>query len=164
MRIGLGYDVHRLVRGRRLVLGGVEIAHPFGLAGHSDADVLSHAIADAILGALAIGDLGLHFPDTDPVWRDAVSVDLLARVTNLAGARGFGVGIVGASVTAEKPRLAPFRDAMRTRLAQALGVPAGDVSVKATSGDGVGPEGRGEAISTRAVVLLVARRAGDGTR
>jgi len=154
MRIGIGRDLHRLVVGRRLVLGGIEIAHEAGLVGHSDADVLTHAIADAILGALASGDLGTHFPDSDPVWKNANSLKLLSRVATIATARGMMVGNVDATIVAAAPPIAPHRQAMRERLAAALNVSVKSISVKATTGEGVGPEGRGEAISATAIVLL----------
>ena len=154
VRVGLGYDVHPLASARPLVLGGVTIPSDRGLAGHSDADVLTHAVAEAILGALALGDLGTHFPDTDPRWANAHSLDLIRHVVALAHEHSWLVGNVDATITAAAPRLAPHRDAMRAALAEALGVLRDVVSVKASSGNGVGAEGRGECISARAVVLL----------
>jgi 2-C-methyl-D-erythritol 2,4-cyclodiphosphate synthase len=159
MRVGVGYDLHRLVSGRPLVLGGYEIPFEKGLAGHSDADVLTHAIMDAILGALAVGDLGSQFPDTDPAYTDAFSLGLLAEVVQLAHERGYNVGNVDVTVVADAPRLAPHRPVICARLATVLEVNVDCVSVKATTGEGVGPEGRGEAISAHAVVLLVERGA-----
>lgn len=154
MRIGVGYDIHALVDGRRLVLGGVEIAHATGLLGHSDADVVTHAIADALLGALALGDLGTHFPDTDARWKDATSLDLLAHVVWLLAERAYVVGNVDVTVIAAAPKLAPHIGAMRAALAQRLGVEADRVSVKATTGEGLSAEGRGEAIAAHAVALV----------
>lgn len=154
MRIGFGYDVHRYAPGRRLVLGGVELAAPVGLLGHSDADVLTHAIMDALLGAAALGDIGHHFPPADPRWRDADSLDLLGRVVALLGERGWCVGNVDATVVMERPRLAPHIPAMRARLAGALGVPAGAVSIKATTNEGMGFVGRGEGAAAYAVALI----------
>ena len=156
MRIGTGFDVHALVAGRPLVIGGVTIPHDRGLEGHSDADVLLHAIADAILGALALGDLGRHFPDTDPRWKGADSRALLRHVADLMRQRGFGVGNVDATVIAQAPRLAPHVAAMRRNLAADLGCTVDDVSVKATTTEGLGFAGRGEGIAAMASVLLVA--------
>ena len=153
-RIGQGWDRHRLVKGRPLVLGGVTIPFEQGLDGHSDADVLTHAIIDALLGAIADGDIGTHFPDTDPAWRGAASLDLLGRTSARVRAAGWRVGNVDATVIAERPKLAPHRDAMRAALAGALGIDAAAVSVKAKTAEGLGAEGRGNAISAYAVVLL----------
>src|SRR5246127_4208311 len=134
---GIGYDCHRLVEGRRLVLGGVELEHELGLEGHSDADVLTHAIIDAMLGACALGDIGEHFPDTDPRYRDADSIGLLRATVELVGEAGFAVRHVDATVVLERPKLAPVRDRMRERLAEALGLPVAHVSIKATRGEGM---------------------------
>jgi 2-C-methyl-D-erythritol 4-phosphate cytidylyltransferase/2-C-methyl-D-erythritol 2,4-cyclodiphosphate synthase len=155
-RVGYGYDVHRLAPGRRLVLGGVELAHPvsLGLLGHSDADVLTHAIMDALLGAAGLGDIGQHFPPSDPAYRDADSVDLLRRVARLLRKAGWRVVNVDATVVAEAPRLAPHVAAMRERLGAALGIASARVSVKATTAEGLGPIGAGEGIEARAVALL----------
>jgi 2-C-methyl-D-erythritol 2,4-cyclodiphosphate synthase len=153
-RVGQGWDLHRLVAGRPLVLGGVTIPYEKGLAGHSDADALAHAIADALFGALADGDIGAHFPDRDPAWKDASSLDLLRRAVQRVREAGWAIGNVDATVVAEAPRLGPHRDAMRAALAEALGVEVARVSVKAKTAEGLGPEGRGEAISAQAVVLL----------
>ena len=148
MRVGIGYDSHRLAEGRRLVLGGVEIAHPRGLAGHSDGDVLTHAVIDAILGAAGLGDLGEQFPDTEERWRDADSLDLLRVVLGqVSGA----VANVDATVVCEEPRLAPHRPRIERLLSEALSAP---VSVKATTNEGMGWIGRGEGIACIAVVLL----------
>lgn len=158
MRVGIGYDVHRLVEGRRLVLGGLAIPHPRGLAGHSDADVLAHAVADAILGALAEGDLGTHFPSSDPRWRDASGAELLTPVMARLEAAGFVLANVDTTVVAEEPRLGPFRERIRAGLARLLAVEEGRVSVKIKSADGLGAIGDGAGIAAQAVVLL-ARRA-----
>ena len=154
VRVGNGFDVHALVAGRRLVIGGVTITHDRGLAGHSDADVLLHAIADAILGALALGDLGAHFPDTDPRWKDADSRALLRHVASLARERGYAVGNVDGTVIAQAPRLAPFVAAMRANIAADLGCDPGAVSVKATTTEALGFAGREEGIAALASVLV----------
>ena len=156
IRIGNGFDVHALVAGRPLVLGGVTIPYDRGLEGHSDADVLVHAIGDAILGALALGDLGAHFPDTDPRWKGVDSRVLLRHIVALASDRGYRIGNVDATVIAQAPKLAPHIPAMCARLAQALRVPAGCVNVKAKTAERMGPVGEGRAIEARAVALLVA--------
>jgi 2-C-methyl-D-erythritol 2,4-cyclodiphosphate synthase len=155
-RAGIGYDVHARVAGRPLVLGGVQFESPWGLAGHSDADVLLHAIGDALLGALALGDLGDHFPPGDPRWKDASSLDLLARIAALLAARGARVVNVDAMVVAEAPRLAPARAAMRDNIARALGIEVARVSVKATTPEGLGALGRGEGIAAWAVAMVEA--------
>lgn len=154
MRIGSGHDLHRLVEGGPLVLGGVSIDHDRELEGHSDADVLVHAVADALLGAAAMGDLGRHFPDTEARWRDADSLDLLRRVANLLGERAYRVHNVDVTVLAERPRLRPHVDRMRANVAEAVRVGRDRVSIKATTGEGLGPVGRGEAIEARASVLV----------
>ncbi len=154
VRIGSGFDVHALVAGRPLVLGGVAIAHERGLAGHSDADVLLHAVCDAILGALALGDIGMHFPDTDPRWKDADSRVLLRQVAALASARGWRIGNLDVTVIAEAPKIAPHVPAMRANLAGDLACEIGDVSVKATTTERLGFAGRGEGIAASATVLL----------
>ena len=153
-RIGIGHDTHRLVEGRPLIVGGVRIESDRGGEGHSDADVLTHALADAILGALAEGDLGVHFPDSDPQWKDANSLDLLARVVWLASERGYQVVNADATVTLERPKLRDHIDAMREHLAKTLNVDPGLVSVKAKTGEGLDAIGRGEAVSAEAIVLL----------
>ena len=155
IRIGQGYDVHRLVEGRRLVLGGVDIPHAKGLDGHSDADVLAHAIADALLGAAALGDIGKHFPDTDPAYKGADSLKLLARVTEILGENGFAVSNVDSTVIAQAPKLAPHIEKMRENLAAAMGLPVDRVSVKATTEEKLGFSGRGEGISAQAICLIV---------
>ena len=154
MRIGQGYDVHALVQGRKLVVGGVTIPFEKGLAGHSDADVLIHAVCDALLGAAALGDIGLHFPDSDSQWKDADSMQLLARVVWLAHERGFVIGNVDATVMLEQPKLREHIDAMRDNLARTLNADKGCVSVKAKTGEGLDAVGRGEAVRAHAVVLL----------
>ena len=154
-RIGHGLDAHRLATGRPLWLGGVRIPFERGLEGHSDGDALLHAVASALLGALGDGDLGSHFPSSDPTWRGAASRDLLARVVDRMRARGFAVGNLDATVIAEQPRLAPLRGAMVESIAKILGVSARRVNVKLTSPDGLGAIGRAEGIAAQAVVLLV---------
>ena len=153
-RIGIGHDTHRLAEGRPLVLGGVEVESERGAEGHSDADALSHAVTDAILGALCEGDLGVHFPDRDPRWKDADSLQLLARVMWLAGERGYHVVNVDATVMLERPRLRPYVEEMRAKLAEVLGVEVGCVSVKAKTGEGLDAVGAGSAVTAQAVVLL----------
>ena len=155
MRIGFGHDVHRLVPGRRFVLGGVEIPHEVGPDGHSDADVLLHAVCDALLGAAALGDIGALFPNTDERWRGADSRDLLREVVRRVGAAGYRVGNVDAHVVLERPKLRPHVDAMRANLAADLGVAVGDVSVKAGTNERMGFVGREEGLVAYAVCLLV---------
>jgi 2-C-methyl-D-erythritol 2,4-cyclodiphosphate synthase len=154
MRVGTGFDVHALVAGRRLVIGGVEIPYPRGLAGHSDADVLLHAIADALLGALALGDLGVHFPDSDVRYKDADSRTLLRHVAGLVQSRGCVVANVDATVIAQSPKLAPFVTAMRENVAADLACGVDCVSIKATTTEHLGFTGREEGIAAQAVVLL----------
>ncbi len=154
MRIGHGYDVHRLVPGRKLILGGVTIEYEKGLLGHSDADVLAHAVADAVLGAAGLGDIGRHFPDSDPAFAGADSLKLLAECAQKARAEGCRVGNVDATIVAQRPKLAPHIEAMRANLARALGVSALAVNVKATTEEGLGFTGAGEAIAAHAVILL----------
>lgn len=155
MRIGHGYDVHKLVEGRRLILGGVDIPHEKGLLGHSDADVLTHAVMDALLGALALGDIGQHFPDTDPKYSGADSLQLLRHVIELIQSHGFQVGNVDATILAQAPKLAPHIPAMRENLARAMGVELSQVSVKATTEEGLGFTGHKEGIAAHAVALLI---------
>ena len=156
MRIGHGYDVHRLVSGRDLILGGVNIPHDKGLLGHSDADVLTHAVMDALLGAAALGDIGRHFPDTDEAFRGADSLALATRVAALLAKEGYKIGNVDATVLCQRPRLAPHIPAMRENLAAALGIPVGCVSVKATTEEGLGFTGEGLGIAAHAVCLIEA--------
>lgn len=157
MRSGIGFDTHRLVEGRKLILGGVEIPHTVGLLGHSDADVLTHAIMDALLGAIAAGDIGQHFPDTDATWKDADSIELLRAVTKILAERGWKVGNIDATVLAERPKLMPHLPAMCQRLADAMQVPVEAVSVKATTVEGLGAIGRREGISAMAVATVEPR-------
>jgi 2-C-methyl-D-erythritol 2,4-cyclodiphosphate synthase len=151
---GLGYDCHRLVEGRRLVLGGVELEHDHGLAGHSDADALTHAVIDALLGAAALGDIGEHFPDTDPRYAGVDSLELLRAAREKIAEAGGRVVHVDATVVLERPRLAPHREAMRERLAEALEIDVAHVSVKATRGEGMGFVGREEGIAAMAIATL----------
>lgn len=153
---GIGYDSHRLQAGRRLILGGVEIDHELGLAGHSDADVLTHAVIDALLGAAGLGDIGEHFPDTDERWRDADSIALLAAVVALLREQGASIINVDCTVVMERPRLRPHREAIRERLAGTLGIPPARVGVKATTGEGMGFVGRGEGVAALAVASVQA--------
>ena len=152
--VGIGYDSHRLMQGRRLVIGGVEIPNERGLDGHSDADVLAHAVIDALLGAAALGDIGEHFPDTDERWRDADSIQLLEAVVGMVGGAGLQIVNVDGTVVMEKPKLAPHRQAIRERLAKALALEVGRVNVKASTGEGMGFVGRGEGVAALAVAHL----------
>jgi 2-C-methyl-D-erythritol 2,4-cyclodiphosphate synthase len=153
MRIGVGYDSHRFENGRRLIIGGIEIPFEKGLSGHSDADVLCHAIIDAIIGALGLGDIGSHFPDTDPQWKDAVSVDLLRHTVGMAKTRGYDVMWIDSTVIAERPKLAGHIDGMKAALSQS-GISSGIISIKAKTNEGMGFIGRGEGIAAYAVCLL----------
>src|ERR687889_1901264 len=153
-RIGIGHDTHRLAEGRPLVLGGVRVESERGAEGHSDADALSHALTDAILGAMCEGDIGVHFPDKDPRWKGADSMQLLARVMWLAGERGYRVVNLDATVMLERPRLRPYVEEMRARLSEVLGVGLDRVSVKAKSGEGLDAVGEWRAVTVQAVVLL----------
>jgi len=154
LRIGLGYDIHRLRAGRRLVLGGVEIPAPRGLVGNSDADVLTHAVMDALLGAAGLGDIGVHFPPTDPAYKDASSLELLSRVVKMLAAAGWKAAQVSAVVVAERPRLAPHVPAMRAHLSERLGLPTDAVGVQVTTNEGLGAIGRGEGIAAWATALV----------
>lgn len=153
MRIGIGYDSHRLVEGRKLVIGGVEIPFEKGLQGHSDADVLCHAIIDAIIGALGSGDIGRHFPDTDKKWKDASSIDLLSNITALMKQEGFEVLWIDSSVIAEKPKLAPYIEKMKGEISKA-GIPLNSINIKAKTNEGMGLVGSGEGMAAQAVCLL----------
>ncbi|MDA8238779.1 MAG: 2-C-methyl-D-erythritol 2,4-cyclodiphosphate synthase [Nitrospiraceae bacterium] len=153
MRVGFGYDSHRLVDGRKLIIGGVEIPFRKGLGGHSDADVLCHAISDAIIGALGIGDIGTHFPDTDPKWKDAVSIELLKYIIELARMNGFKVVWIDTTIIAEQPRMSPYVQQMKDSLAR-TGIHPGVVNIKAKTNEGMGFIGRGEGIAAYAVCLL----------
>ena len=155
MRIGEGWDIHALVPGRKLVIGGVEIPFDRGLLGHSDADVLLHAITDAVLGAAGLGDIGRHFPDTDEHFKGADSLVLLVEAVRRVRERGFQVGNIDSTVIAQAPKLAPHIDAMRNRIAEALDLSPGQVNVKAKTAEKLGPVGQGLAIEARAIVLLV---------
>lgn len=154
MRIGIGYDVHQLVEGRKLILGGVDIPYERGLLGHSDADVLVHAIEDAILGALALGDIGKLFPDTDPAYKDASSMEMFKQVMALVKEKGYVIGNIDATIIAQKPKLAPYILAMRENIAEVCEKDLSAISVKATTSEQMGYEGRGEGMTAMAVVLL----------
>ncbi len=154
MRVGQGFDVHRLVEGRRLVVGGVEIAHDKGLLGHSDADVLLHAICDALLGAAALGDIGRHFPDSDPRYKDADSRTLLREVAKRVREKGHAIANIDATIVAQAPRMAPHVPAMVANIAADCGMRPGDVNVKATTTEHLGFAGRGEGIAAQAICLL----------
>ncbi|MBQ8821243.1 MAG: 2-C-methyl-D-erythritol 2,4-cyclodiphosphate synthase [Lachnospiraceae bacterium] len=154
MRIGMGYDVHRLVEGRDMIIGGVKIPYEKGLLGHSDADVLLHAISDAILGAAALGDIGKHFPDTDPAYKGISSLLLLQKVGELVAEKGFFIENIDATIIAQAPKMRPHIDAMRQNIAEALGILVEQVNVKATTEEGLGFTGTGEGISSQAICLL----------
>ncbi|WNQ11715.1 2-C-methyl-D-erythritol 2,4-cyclodiphosphate synthase [Paenibacillus aurantius] len=155
IRVGQGFDVHQLVEGRKCIIGGVDIPYEKGLLGHSDADVLLHAITDAILGALGKGDIGKHFPDTDPAFKDADSLKLLEQVWELAKQMGYRLGNVDATIIAQKPKMAPHIPGMITIIAEALGAEEAQVNVKATTTEQLGFAGRGEGIAAQAVVCLL---------
>jgi 2-C-methyl-D-erythritol 2,4-cyclodiphosphate synthase len=154
MRIGIGYDIHRLVEERKLFLGGVEIPYIKGLISHTDGDVVLHAIADAILGALALGDIGQHFPDSDPVYKNMPSSNILRRVAQLLAERNFVIGNIDTAIIAEEPKIYPFKNKMVESIADILGVDRSRINVKATTNEGVGSIGRGDAIAAYAVVTL----------
>lgn len=155
MRIGQGFDVHQLVEGRDLIIGGVSIPYEKGLLGHSDADVLLHAISDSILGALGEGDIGKHFPDTDPAYKGADSMQLLRHVWQLADKQGYRLGNLDATIIAQQPKMAPYIDAMRKRIAKTLDADMSQVNIKATTSEKLGFTGRGEGIAAQAVVLIL---------
>jgi len=157
MRVGQGWDVHRIATGRKLILGGVEVPCDFGLEGHSDADVLSHAITDAILGAVGLGDIGMHFPDTDPRWKGADSLVFLKHVCGLAEAAGYRIVNVDSTVILEKPKLKDFRLPIRESLAKTMALALDQVSVKFKTAERVGPVGEGRSAESQAVVLLMER-------
>jgi 2-C-methyl-D-erythritol 2,4-cyclodiphosphate synthase len=161
-RVGHGFDVHRLVAGRPFILGGVTIPHETGPLGHSDADVLAHAISDALLGACALGDLGGHFPDTDPQWKGADSMRLLSAVHELTVRHGFTLANVDATVVVQRPKLAPYLDDIRERIAEVLGIDITRVSVKAKTSEGLGYTGDGSGIAAYAVALVTRERAVSG--
>jgi 2-C-methyl-D-erythritol 2,4-cyclodiphosphate synthase len=156
IRIGNGYDIHRLVEGRPLILGGVEIPHTLGLLGHSDADVLTHAIMDAMLGALSLGDIGHYFPPSDPQWAGANSLVLLQQVNNLVRSQGWQIGNIDSTIVAEQPKLKPYLKPMRDRLAGILTLEPEQIGIKATTNEKLGPVGREEGICAYAVILLIA--------
>ena len=157
MNVGIGYDVHKLVAGRKLVLGGVEIPFEKGLLGHSDADVLVHAVCDALLGAAAMGDIGLHFPDTDPKFKNISSIKLLAETNDLIHSNGFIIGNIDATIFAEAPKMGPYREIMQKNLASTVEVDPGCINIKATTTEGLGYLGRGEGIGAMSVALLEKR-------
>ena len=154
MRVGMGYDVHKLVEGRKLILGGVNVPYEKGLLGHSDADVLVHAVMDALLGAAALGDIGKHFPDTDPAYKGADSIELLRHVKKLLDENQYIISNIDATIIAQKPKLSPFIPDMKTTIAEALGISENQVNVKATTEEGLGFTGAGEGISSQAICLL----------
>lgn len=155
MRVGMGYDVHRLTEGRKLILGGVEIPWEKGLLGHSDADVLIHAVMDALLGAAALGDIGKHFPDTDPAYKGISSILLLRHVAELLKKNGYAIGNVDATIIAQKPKMAPHILKMRENMAEAMGISVDCLNVKATTEEGLGFTGREEGIAAQAICLLI---------
>lgn len=155
MRVGMGYDVHRLTEGRKLILGGVEIPWEKGLLGHSDADVLVHAVMDALLGAAALGDIGKHFPDTDPAYKGISSILLLRHVTELLKKHGYTIGNIDATIIAQKPKMAPHILKMRENMAEAMGISVDCLNVKATTEEGLGFTGREEGIAAQAICLLI---------
>ncbi|MDW8238636.1 MAG: 2-C-methyl-D-erythritol 2,4-cyclodiphosphate synthase [Acidobacteriota bacterium] len=156
-RVGIGYDIHRLVEGRRLILGGVRVPFDRGLQGHSDADVLTHSICDALLGAAALGDLGQHFPDTDPQYKNVSSLTLLREVASLVAQHGFTIQCIDATIVTEAPKLRPYLDRMRVRLARALRLKVEAVNIKAKTNEGLGDIGAGRAMAAYAVCLLASR-------
>jgi len=153
MRVGIGYDSHRLIEGRDLILGGVRIPSEKGLLGHSDADVLCHAITDAVIGAMGLGDIGRHFPDTDPQWKDASSIHLLKRIIDISRMNGYEVCWIDSSIIAEQPKLSPYIEDMKTALSES-GIPSGVINIKVKTNEGMGFIGRGEGIAVYAVCLL----------
>lgn len=154
VRVGIGYDVHKLVEGRKLILGGVEIPYEKGLLGHSDADVLLHAIKDAMLGTVALGDIGKHFPDSDERYKGISSIKLLIEVNNKVTEKGYKVNNIDAIIIAQKPKMAPYIDSMRQKIAQALNIEIDDINIKATTTERLGFEGKGEGISSQAIVSV----------
>ena len=155
MRVGLGYDVHKLVEGRKLIIGGVNVPHEKGLLGHSDADVLIHAVMDSILGALALGDIGKHFPDTDEKYKGADSMKLLEFVYNLINEKGYGIGNIDCNIIAQSPKMAPHIQNMRENIAKALNTSIENINVKATTEEGLGFTGAKEGIAAQSICLLV---------
>jgi len=157
MRIGFGYDIHRLVEDRKLFLGGIEISHTLGLLGHSDADVLIHAICDALLGAAALGDIGKHFPDNDEKYKDISSLILLKDVNEKISNTGYSINNIDCTIVAEKPKLNPYISQMVECLSKALSMPPGDINIKATTNEGLGPVGQEQGISAHAVVTIFSK-------
>ena len=158
MRVGMGYDVHKLTEGRKLILGGVDIPWEKGLLGHSDADVLIHAVMDALLGAAALGDIGKHFPDTDPAYKGISSIKLLVHVAELLRKQEYAVGNIDATVIAQKPKMAPHIPQMRKNMADALGISESKINIQATTEEGLGFTGRGEGIASQAICLLIEKQ------
>ncbi|HMK49393.1 MAG TPA: 2-C-methyl-D-erythritol 2,4-cyclodiphosphate synthase [Thermodesulfovibrionales bacterium] len=154
MRVGIGYDSHRLVKGRRLILGGIDIPFEKGLSGHSDADVLCHAITDAVIGALGLGDLGKYFPDTDPRWKDASSIQMLKEIIDITRLNGYEVTWIDSVILAEEPKLSPYVESMKAAIAEA-GISSGAINIKAKTNEGMGFVGHGEGIAAHAVCLLL---------
>lgn len=154
MRIGIGHDIHRLVKGRSLILGGVSITYEKGLLGHSDADVLTHAICDALLGAAGLGDIGTHFPDSDPQYKDISSLTLLTETCRLLSDKGFRIVNLDATLFAEAPKLAPHRQKMQTKLADAMNIRPAEINIKATTTEGLGVIGKGEGIAAMCIALI----------
>lgn len=163
MRVGTGFDVHRLVPGRKLILGGVDIPYEKGLLGHSDADVLLHAVCDALLGAAGLGDIGVHFPDTDARYENIDSIELLEQTGDKLAASGFSIQNLDATVFAEAPRISPYRAGMRERIAKTLRMDAGDVNIKATTTEGLGCIGRGEGIAAMCTALILKKESAEKT-
>ncbi|MBL4930763.1 2-C-methyl-D-erythritol 2,4-cyclodiphosphate synthase [Clostridium paridis] len=155
MRVGIGYDVHTLVENRSLILGGVNIPYEKGLLGHSDADVLLHAIMDSLLGAAALGDIGKHFPDSDPRFKDASSIKLLSHVGNLLKEKGYSINNIDATIIAQRPKLSPFINEMRENIASALNITLEDINIKATTEEGLGFTGSGEGISSQSICSII---------
>ena len=158
MRVGMGYDVHKLTEGRKLILGGVDIPWEKGLLGHSDADVLIHAVMDALLGAAALGDIGKHFPDTDPAYKGISSIKMLVHVAELLRKQEYAVGNIDATVIAQKPKMAPHIPQMRKNMADALGISESKINIRATTEEGLGFTGRGEGIASQAICLLIEKQ------
>ena len=158
MRVGMGYDVHKLTEGRKLILGGVEIPYEKGLLGHSDADVLLHAIMDALLGAASLGDIGKHFPDTDPAYKGASSIRLLEEVGRMIDEKLYVIGNIDATIIAQRPKMAPHIEQMRKNVAEALHIEVDQVNIKATTEEGLGFTGRGEGIASQAICLLIEKQ------
>ncbi|MFC2062034.1 2-C-methyl-D-erythritol 2,4-cyclodiphosphate synthase [Elusimicrobiota bacterium] len=155
MRTGIGYDIHKLVKGRKLVLGGVELESELGLEGHSDADVVVHSVCDALLGAASLGDIGIHFPDTDNSYKDVLSLKLLQEVKNMINGKNYEVNNIDITIICEKPRLSGYAEDMVRNISETLDMPKYDVNIKTTTNEGLGPVGKGEAIASMAVVTII---------